>query len=200
MKVKIDWFFLKGTLVFFLLAVLTSAGLVTAGWYYESQKQEAFQKGRANLSTTHKLYTNIVNDIDLLEQYTANYSNYKASGLVGGERRLSWIESLESTNSVLKLPRLGYQLLPQEDFKRPGLKVARGVEVNSSPMRLDMELLHEEDLFALFDGLQLSISNLFTVDSCTISLSRTVGDSFDTKSANLRSDCVIRWISIDVKA
>ena len=62
-----------------------------------------------------------------------------------------------------------------------------------------MSLLHEEDLFALIEGLSLSISNLFTMDSCQISLIGQVGKSFDTKKPNLSANCVIRWISIDVK-
>jgi len=200
MKSKVDWFFLKRTLIFLLIAIIFAGALVFLGWKYEDAQFEEYQKGADNLRTTHRLYKNMVNDIDLLEQYTTKYSDYKATGLVGGERRLSWIESLESTNSVLKLPQLSYKLLPQEGFVRPGLKMERGVEVKSSPMELSMSILHEEDLFALIDGLALSISNLFSVDSCSISLQGTVGKKFDTQKPNLKSKCVIRWISIDAKS
>ncbi len=200
MKSKIDWFFLRRTLIFFLVAIIFSVSIVFLGWEYEAGKQEEYQKGADNLRTTHRLYKNMVNDIDLLEQYTTKYTDYKSTGLVGGERRLSWIESLESTNSVLKLPQLSYRLLPQEEFSRPGLKVERNVELKSSPMELDMSLLHEEDLFALLDGLSLSISNLFTVDSCELALQGAVGKTFDTQKPNLKAKCVIRWISIDAKA
>jgi hypothetical protein len=200
MKTKIDWFFLRRTLIFLFISIVFSVAVIFLGWQYEDAKYEEYQNGAANLSTTHRLYKNMVNDIDLLEQYTTKYSDYKATGLVGGERRLSWIESLESTNSVLKLPKLSFTLLPQEDFVRPGLKVDRNVEVKSSPMQLDISLMHEGDLFALFDGLALSISNLFTVDSCTISLMGGVGQQFNTQSANLNANCVIRWISIDAKS
>ncbi len=200
MQNKIDWYFLRRTLIFLAIAMVFSAVLVVAGMQYEEQKLEEYQGGVADLRTTHRLYQNMVNDIDLLEQYTAKYSDYKASGIVGGERRLSWVESLEATNSVLKLPVLTYSLQPQQGFARPGLKVDKNVIVNSSPMELQMALLHEEDLFALFDGLALSIKNLFTVDSCQITLIGSVGKTFDTKNANLNSTCVIRWINIDVKS
>jgi hypothetical protein len=200
MKNKIDFVFLKRTLMFFTVAVIFSVALVVSGWQYEEAQIEAYRKGSASLRATHEKYKNLVKDIDLMEQYTTKYSDYKASGLLGGERRLSWIESLRSANSELKLPRLSYNLLPQEEFKRPKLKVERNVEVKSSPMELNMALMHEEDVFALIDELALSISNLFTVDSCSITLKGAVGKSFDTKKANLDSKCVIRWISIDVKA
>ena len=132
-------------------------------------------------------------------QYEKTQNEEYQKALVGKERRLSWIESLESTNEVLRLPILTYDLNPQEKFERPGFKVQRGVEVNSSPMALSIGLLHEEDLFALLEGLRLSIRNLFTVDSCSISRSSPVEAKLDTKRANLNSTCTIRWVTIDAK-
>ena len=153
----------------------------------------------STLRSTHKLYSNIINDIDLLDQYRSLYREYKSSGLVGDERRLSWIESLESTNEVLRLPTLAYNLNPQEDFKRPKFKLKRGVSVMSSPMDLTIGMLHEEDLFALLEGLRLSIQNLFTVDSCSIIRSSPVDRSLDTRKANLRTQCTIRWVTINAR-
>ena len=151
----------------------------------------------STLRTTHQLYSNIVNDIDLLDQYRNLYSEYRSSGLVGDERRLSWIESLGLTNEVLRLPILNYNLNPQEEFARPGLKVHRDVLVKSSPMNLSIGMLHEEDLFALLEGLRLSIQNLFTVDQCSFVRQTPVHRSLETKKANLFSKCTIRWVTID---
>lgn len=196
---KIDWFYLKRPLILFVTSIVISATVVVAGYQYEITQQEAYEKAISTLRSTHTLYRNIVNDIDLLDQYRALYSDYKASGLVGKERRLSWIESLETTNSVLRLPTLTYNLQPQEEFERPGFKVKRGIEVRSSPMELKIGLLHEEDLFALLEGLRLSIRNLFTVDRCSIERGSSMGTAFSSQSANLTTTCLIRWVTIDVK-
>ena len=173
---KIDWFYLRRPLILLLISLILSALVAAAGFQYESSKQEEYDTALATLRSTHQLYNNMVNDIDLLEQYRSLYSDYKASGLVGAERRLSWIESLDATNQVLRLPALQYSLKPQEGFDRPKFKQKRGVEVMSSPMELRMGLLHEEDLYALLEGLRLSIRNLFTVDSCTISRQRSASE------------------------
>lgn len=196
---KIDWFYLKGPIITLLVSILVFAGLVIGGYQYEKLQQEEYQKAVVTLRATHRLYSNMVNDIDLLDQYRTLYSDYKSSGLVGKERRLSWIESLEATNEVLRLPTLTYDLNPQEEFKRPGFRAKRGVAVNSSPMELHMGLLHEEDLFALLEGLRQSIRNLFTVDSCSINRPSPVSSSLDTKRANLMGNCTIRWVTIDAK-
>ena len=196
---KIDWFYLRRPLIMLAVAVLISVAVVMAGYQYENTQHEEYQTALSTLRSTHKLYSGIVNDIDLLDQYRSLYSEYKSSGLVGEERRLSWIESLESTNQVLRLPTLGYSLNPQEAFVRPGFKLKSGVSVMNSPMDLSIGLLHEEDMFALLEGLRLSIQNLFTVDSCSISRQTSVNRSLDTTRPNLQSKCSIHWVTINVK-
>ena len=183
----------------FGVAILIAVALVVVGHQYEKSQHEEYEKAVSTLRTTHRLYRNIVNDIDLLDQYRSLYNDYKSTGLVGEERRLSWIESLESTNQVLRLPTLTYSLLPQEEFQRPGFTIKRGVDVKSSPMELSIGLLHEEDLFALLEGLRLSIRNLFTVDSCSMILNANAGTELNTRASNLTSKCKLRWVTIDAK-
>ena len=196
---RIDWRYLRRPLISFGVAILLAAAMAVAGLQFQKIQHDGYEHAVSTLRSTHQLYRNIVNDIDLLEQYRSLYTDYKNSGLVGEERRLSWIESLESTNNVLRLPTLTYSLHPQEKFERPGFKLLRGVEVNSSPMDLTMGLLHEEDLFALLEGLRLSIRNLFTVDSCSIDRQIGIERSLDTRRANLVSKCTLRWVTIDAK-
>lgn len=196
---KIDWFYLRRPIIVFGVMMLLSLVLGILGSQYEQAKKDEYQQALSTLASTHRLYSNIVNDIDLLDQYRKLYNDYRSTGLVGKERRLSWVESLESTNDILRLPTLTYHLLPQENFERPGFKIQRDVTVQSSPMDLSIGLLHEEDLFALLDGLRLSIRNLFTVDSCSISRASSVEQSFDTKRVNLTTRCMIRWVTIDAQ-
>jgi len=196
---NIDWFYLRRPIIVFFVMLVIALAVAVAGHQYEQAQKEEYQQALSTLTTTHRLYRNIVNDIDLLEHYQKVYKDYKSTGLVGKERRLSWVESLESTNDVLRLPTLTYNLSPQEKFERPGFKVKRDVSVLSSPMDLSMGLLHEEDLFALLEGLRLSIRNLFTVDSCSMSRISGIGNSLDTKRANLTTVCKIRWVTIDAR-
>lgn len=197
--IKIDWFYLRGSLIFLALTLILSIALALGAQLYEKEQLKNYDQSVSILRSTFRSYKGIIEDIDLLEQYKNLYSGYRSTGLVGDERRLSWIESLESTNQVLKLPLLKYSLLPQEEFKRPGFKVKRGVEVNSSVMELSLSLLHEEDIFALFEGLRLSIKNLFTVDSCTVTRNAGIDTSLNTKTANFSSQCNIRWVTINAK-
>jgi len=181
------------------VAILVSATLIVIGYQYEIVQQVEYEKAVGELRTTHKRYSNLVRDLELIERYRNLYNEYKASGLIGEERRLSWVESLQSANQVLRLPTLTYNLQPQQNFKRPDLKIKRDVVVKSSPMELSIGMLHEEDLFALLEVLRQSIRSLFTVDSCSMSRRTGIDRSLDTKRENLRTRCTISWVTIDAK-
>ena len=196
---KVDWRYLIRPLIMIGVAILVSAALIVAGYQYETAQQADYNKAVGELRATHKRYSDLVRDLELIDQYRNLYNEYKASGMVGKERRLSWVESLQSANQVLRLPTLTYNLLPQENFKRPDLKVKRDVVVKSSPMELSIGLLHEEDLFALLEVLRQTIRSLFTVDSCLMTRSTGIGRSLNTKKPNLRTRCIIRWVTIDAK-
>ena len=196
---KIDWLYLRLPLIMFGLSIMVAAAVAIVGRQYEIAQIKKYESAVSTLKTTHKRYADMVSDIALLDQYRNLYSGYKSSGMVGEERRLSWIESLDTTNQVLKLPKLSYNLLPQEKFIRPGLKISSDVKMNSSPMELTMGLLHEEDLMAVLEGLRLSIKNLFTVESCSLTRSGRISNTVNTQDTNISSKCTIRWVTIDVK-
>ena len=196
---KIDWPYLRLPLIMFGLSIMVAAAVAIVGRQYEIAQIKKYESAVSTLKTTHKRYADMVSDIALLDQYRNLYSGYKSSGMVGEERRLSWIESLDTTNQVLKLPKLSYNLLPQEKFIRPGLKISSDVKMNSSPMELTMGLLHEEDLMAVLEGLRLSIKNLFTVESCSLTRSGRISNTVNTQDTNISSKCTIRWVTIDVK-
>lgn len=197
MENKIDFKFLKRTLILLFVALVLSTAFYFIGNEYETSSFEKFQAAKSSLSNSHARYVKLVEDLDRLQLYTEKYNEYRDSGLVGKERRLSWIETLESVNSVLKLPKLAYTLLPQESFNRPRLKVDNKVMVNSTPMKLDMDVLHEEDIFAVFEGIDGTIENLFTIDSCKLSRKNRGNFTVSTKGSNLSATCLMRWVTVD---
>ncbi len=196
---NIDWRFLKRSLILLAVAIVFSASIIMLSLQYEGGKYQEYKTVKSSLSKTHGKYKKLVDDLELIHQYTQTYNDYRVSGLVGPERRLSWIETLETVNEVLKLPRLSYTLSPQQGFKRPMLKVDKAVRVNSTPMELDMDMLHEEDLFAVLEGIDGVIENLYTLDSCRFDRIGGVNATLNTKSENIQASCLMRWVTIDAK-
>ncbi len=195
---SIDWRFLKRPLIVLVVSLLASAAIFVGSQEYMNQQELQYQQSLSSLRAMHSQYQGLVEDIALIDQYRGQYNDYIDSGLVGPERRLSWIESLESSNEDLKLPSLRYSLRPQTTYQRPRLNVPRDVVVMSSPMDLSLSLLHEGDLFVYLDTLQDSINTLFAIDSCTIS--RTdVNRPINTRESNLSSQCRLQWVMVDAQ-
>jgi hypothetical protein len=199
MKNNVDWIYLIKPLTIFFVGLIIAILMIVVGTHYQNIQRGQYEQSLSTLRTTHQKYSTIINDIDLLEKYRGQHAGYIASGLVGVERRLSWVESLEKTNEVLQLPTIHYNLLPQEGFERPGFKIKPGVDVKGSIMELKMGLLHEVDLLRLIEGLKLSIKNMFTVESCSIKRMSLVSSALDPKAANFSSNCRLRWVTIDAK-
>ncbi len=195
---NIDWSVLRRPLIILGVSLLLSAAMFIGGQQFETQQAQQYRQSLSSLRSMHREYKTLVDDIALIDEYRGQYTGFLDSGLIGPERRLSWIESLESSNQGIRLPELKYNLQPQGGFSRPELKIPRDVIVRGSPMDLDLSLLHEGDLFEYFDALKGSISTLFSVDSCTIR--RLNFDSpMNTKSPNLSSKCRLQWVMIDAR-
>ncbi len=199
MKNKLDLDFLKNTLIFLAVAIVLATVFIFGGLQFEQTKYAEYTKTKASLEQSHRQYKKLVEDLDLLQLYRESYKGYKKNGLIGAERRLTWIETLESVNDDLKLPKLTYALAPQEEFKRPKFAKDNKILVNSTPMALNIDLLHEEDLFNVFNGMQQRIENLFTIEQCTLIRKDRTGALLNTRSANLISNCLMRWITVDVQ-
>ena len=131
---NIDWQYLRRAIIILLLTSVIAVTMSIAGDRYQAAQLKKYESSVSTLRATHRRYRNLVSDIDILEQYRALYNDYKSTGLVGEERRLSWIESLETTNKVIRLPRLTYKLNPQGEFERPGLPAKQGVILKSAAM------------------------------------------------------------------
>ena len=114
-------------------------------------------------------------------------------GVIGEEQRLDWVELLEEIRDKRRLLDLRYDIAPQ----RPLDADASGDFVFSvSSMKVQMKLLHEEDLTRLLGDLRQQAKALIRVKGCNVerlpsALAERAGDW-----ANLQADCDIDWLTL----
>ena len=113
--------------------------------------------------------------------------------MIGEEQRLDWVELLEEIRDKRRLLDLRYDIAPQ----RPLDADASGDFVFSvSSMKVQMKLLHEEDLTRLLGDLRQQAKALIRVKGCNVerlpsALAERAGDW-----ANLQADCDIDWLTL----
>lgn len=111
-------------------------------------------------------------------------------GMVGPERRLDWIDSIAMIKSQRRLFDISYTLEAQKPADYPGLIASKAENaILVSRLKLNMQLLHENDLLYFFDDFSASARTMTSLRGCK--LARNVNEGAVPDKARLRAECVL---------
>jgi hypothetical protein len=178
------------------LAVLMLVVYVGSDWL--SERKNAYDRARSNLARAASQYRSASDDSAVYDQYAARFRGLEESGLIGEERRLAWIEALQSANRELRLPKLRYEITPREVVSLSGVDVdSQYIGLYRSTMRLDIGALHEGDVLSLLRSLAGERAGIMEAESCLFRRARPAGSlSFDPRVANLDVSCRLHWYTL----
>lgn len=127
-----------------------------------------------------------------IRQKAALFGELQSRRIVGEEQRLEWVELLESIRARHRLPDMRYEITARHALE----KVSAGqFALYASTMRLELKLLHEEDLTRLLDDLRREAPALIQTRRCDIS--RVQGPvAKEAPAALLQSSCLVDWITV----
>lgn len=119
------------------------------------------------------------------------FDQLQSRGIIGEEKRLDWVELLNSVATQRRLIDLEYEMSAQKPLDdNPGNEHAFYV----STMRLHLKLLHEEDLTRLLGDLRKQAKALILTRNCKVARLGG-GPERNAGQANLAADCEIDWIT-----
>ena len=126
-----------------------------------------------------------------IKQKAAVFSALQARGMIGEEQRLEWVELIKDIRDAHRLIDLQYEIAPQ---RRLDTGSGDGFAFYASSMRMQLQLLHEEDLTRLLGDLRNRARALIQVKRCDVS--RLPVGSGNSPAAQLKADCEIDWITL----
>lgn len=126
-----------------------------------------------------------------LQQYRA----LEARGITGAESRLDWVDTLTAIKNERRLFNITYSIEPQKLLDYPGFGTGSGVYFMNSRVRINLQLLHEEDLLNVIDDLIKRSRLYLSVRSCSIQRTARAGGG-TTLAPRLQADCVFDLITI----
>lgn len=190
-----DWRKLRNPILTLGMALVLVGLLITFADQYRQKNELALQTQQNLLNEARQKYQSSGLEKETITQYLPVYNNLLASGFIGEEQRIEWIESLRKIHAQYKLFSIDYSIGLQEDYKPSFLPNLGNFKLNRSVMKLNLDMLHEGDLLALLDGLQEQTTP-FIVRDCEIT--RPIGAVINTKniSANLKAACEIDWLTL----
>lgn len=177
-------------------AVLVGAGVALILWsdgVRVRAKQQLAAVGAERAKNREKLMR-IADEEREVNEKLAVYRRLKDLGILGPERRLEWADAIKRIRAQRGLIDLRYRVEPQQQLTslpgKPG-----SIDFNASTMKVNLALLHEEDLFGFLTDLRASGYAYYAVRRCA--LTRTgVPPAAANLAARLRADCEIDLITI----
>jgi len=132
---------------------------------------------------------------ETIERYVEPYLRLERAGMVGEEKRITWIDALRAANSEVDLYGVEYQLEPQQAYAFKNDVAAESLPVQQSVMKLRFELLHEVDLLRFFHALAAQKVGRFAVNECKLQR-LSGGPAISANQPTLKAECEVAWITI----
>lgn len=181
-----------------IVAVALAAAGATAVFLVQQvmQKTRAEQKAAAaERENAQNRLARATDEEREIREKLVDYRKLRERGVIGDEQRLEWVERIAEIKARRKLFDMKYTIDPQHPADYPGIAGAGDVEFLVSPMKVDLALLHEGDLFRFLEDLRGALGSHVLVRSCSMRrLER--GGAERTLVPRLRADCAIDLVTI----
>jgi hypothetical protein len=172
------------------MTILMGGGLSYIAGARNHQSLTALNNAQTTLDRARARLQNARTEQENLNRYAESFSALKQRGIFGEELRLNWLEDMNALRRQSLVPNFRYTIAPQTLYT-PLIPVEAGnFELHYSPMKLELELLHEGQLLNFFAALREQVSGWYQLESCT--LKRVQLDN----ETPLQAECGGGWITL----
>ncbi len=190
-------------IVMMLIAILFSTVLIGASYvYWQSQNEDKVLAEVKYLQIKNK-YSTAHERKQLIEKFGEKFNELIHKGVIGNEKRFSWVDVVESSVRNHQISYVKYKIDKQEVLMDKSLSSKYpGIDILVSKMNLNMQLLHEGDLFALMSELEYRAQGLFDIGECTIKrnkISSSAALEASGTDRNFKADCLLNWYTFRPK-
>lgn len=174
------------------LAGILIAGIGQTAGLLAKAERDAARGRRQGLEKTLKRIEAEQADI---RKHQDLFESLRSRGAVGPLLPGEWAAALHTCGERIPLPGLRYELqpAPPEAFSEKTLIFHR------THIRLDLQLLHEEDLLNFLEHLQKEAKALVSVRHCHISRAIPFPDTTKRPPAHLDARCETDWAKIELQ-
>ena len=183
---------IKWSLLACLLALIGAVALFNYTTAYEQKAQQELKQAQGRLADVRNQLTNAQSDLENMAAYQNEYDALVARKVIGSEQRLDWIEGLEKLHAQKLVPEFKYTIDPQKHYVPNPPQNSGNFALNISPMTLQINLLHEEQLLRFFTAMNTQLQGWFILDHC--SLLRSGADV--PGAPPLTAECTGSWFTM----
>lgn len=183
---------IKWSLLAFGASLVVAAGLIELSAGYQHQAKQDRQTAQNQLNEARNQLIAAQSDQENMATYQREFLALDAQRVIGDEQRLDWMEGLEKIRQQGYVLDFKYGIAPQQAYvPNPPLDTGN-LALNISPMTLQIDLLHEEQLLHLFAALNTQIKGWFMLERCSLTPTGAQGDNPGT----LKAECAGGWLTM----
>ena len=179
-----------------LAAVMIAVGVVaqiTSQSYLDSAKKERDMTRASRVSAQERVLRVSEEEREIRENLV-DYERMRERGMIGEQSRIEWIESIARIKKDRKLFEIRYRIEAQRPLDYPGVVPGGGADFVVSRMKLEMLLLHENDLLDFLADLEAAKKAYVSARQCLVTrIERGASASLQPR---LRADCQIDLVSV----
>lgn len=191
----LNWRVKKRDLSIAFLALGSSLIFSLLAYYFYHATQKAHTQHVRTLASWKTKYQQASDHLAIIQTLSEQFSTLEDRGIVGPENRLQLIETIQATATRLGIPEINYKISEQRlanslypDFDQSQLRLFQ------SHMSLDFRLLHEADLFAVLNDLEVYGKGLSHATQCAIN--QVTAFSTSEFEPNLVGHCKLTWYTL----
>lgn len=183
---------IKWSLGAFIVSLGIAAGLISFSEDYKQASQKDMRAAQAKLTEARTQLATAQSDFENMATYKLEYEALETQKVIGNEQRLDWIEGLEKIRKQGVVLDFKYSIGPQQGYAPNPPLDSGNFTLNLSPMTLQIDLLHEEQLDRLISAMMTQMEGWFILDHCTLSK----GGEQTSGIASLKADCAGGWLTM----
>jgi hypothetical protein len=179
-----------------IMAVLGVAAIAVAD-HYLTAATKLRNAAREQSAAAQERVSKVFEEEREIRESLVFYQTMQRQGMLGPENRLDWIDAIAKIKSERKLFEIKYNIEAQKLLDYPGVTATKSTDFFVSRMRLDMLLLHEEDLLNFLSDLRSVGRFHVSVRRCSVNrIERSAATQAQGLYPRLRSECQIDLITV----
>ena len=172
-----------------LIALAVAAGLWTSAGAHKAQVER--DAAAARKSEVERRLARVRTEEQEIKTRTQQFQQMDQAGIIGQEKRLDWTELLRDLQQQLRLPGMSYEFGAQVPLETT---TDTGYAYHSSPLKIQLHLLHEEDLLNFINRLQREAKAMVLVRGCK--LVRPPATNSAGGAVQLNAECTMEWVTL----
>ncbi|MBS1210955.1 MAG: hypothetical protein H6R19_3353 [Proteobacteria bacterium] len=175
-----------------ILLLFLCAGLLWNSRLQLTQARTELTALRTATTEIQQRYQKALAETPEIRQTLARFTQLRQDGMIGTENRLDWANALRTISQSRHISKFEFTLGPQgrlEQFDTGG-----SFRFKTSPMQLNMHILHEGDLLRILSDLRNIPSAMILPRHCKLG---ELDSDINPGDARLLAECTLDWVTVE---